>query len=68
MFVQQLQPPTPEQVDDGIEILHLGPRSSQWYSGGTGAATEPTKQAVMERPGADPDADTTDLADVCSAG
>jgi LCP family protein required for cell wall assembly len=37
-------------------------------SGGTGAAKEPTKQAVMERPGADPDADTTDLADVCSAG
>ena len=28
----------------------------------------PKKQAVMERPGTDPDADTSDLATVCSAG
>ena len=38
VFVQRLKPPTPEQVDDGIEILHVGQRSTQWYSGGTGAA------------------------------
>lgn len=38
---------------------------------GAGAPTtsdEPKKQAVMERPGSDPDADTADLASVCSAG
>ncbi len=29
---------------------------------------EPRKQAVMERPGSDPDANTGDLATVCSAG
>jgi LCP family protein required for cell wall assembly len=29
---------------------------------------KPRKQAVMERPGTDPDANTSDLADVCSAG
>ncbi len=33
VFVQNLQPPSPEQVDDGIEVLHLGPRSTAWYSG-----------------------------------
>ena len=32
------------------------------------SATEPKKQAVMDRPGSDPDADTSDLASVCSAG
>jgi polyisoprenyl-teichoic acid--peptidoglycan teichoic acid transferase len=31
-------------------------------------ATAPKKQAVMERPGTDPDADTADLASVCSSG
>jgi FO synthase len=30
---QKLTPPTPEQVDDGIEILQIGPRSTAWYSG-----------------------------------
>lgn len=29
---------------------------------------KPTKQAVMERPGSDPDANTGDLASVCSVG
>lgn len=33
---------------------------------GSGAA--PRQQAVMERPGSDPDANTADLASVCSAG
>lgn len=39
-------------------------------SGGSasGGSSEPRTQAVMERPGSDPDADTTDLAGVCSAG
>lgn len=37
-------------------------------SGGAAPGAEPAKQAVMERPGADPDADTGDLASVCSAG
>ena len=30
---QRLTPPAPEQVDDGIEILQIGPRSTAWYSG-----------------------------------
>jgi len=37
VFVQKLKPATPEQVDDGVEVLHLGQRSTAWYSGGTGA-------------------------------
>src|SRR3954471_4114133 len=40
VFVQRIRPASPEQVDDGIEVLHVGPRSTQWYSGGTG--TPPT--------------------------
>jgi len=36
VFVQNITPASPEQVDDGIEVLHIGPRSTQWYSGGTG--------------------------------
>ena len=35
---------------------------------GSTAGTTPKKQAVMERPGTDPDATTADLASVCSAG
>ena len=35
---------------------------------GTKAAAPPKKLAVMDRPGADPDASTGDLADICSAG
>ncbi len=38
VFVQNIKPASIEQVDDGIEVLHLGPRSTQWYSGGTGTA------------------------------
>ena len=39
-------------------------------SGGssTPSKAKPKKQAVMDRPGTDPDADTSDLASVCSAG
>jgi 7,8-didemethyl-8-hydroxy-5-deazariboflavin synthase CofH subunit/7,8-didemethyl-8-hydroxy-5-deazariboflavin synthase CofG subunit len=36
VFVQRITPATPEQVDAGVEVLHVGPRSTQWYSGGTG--------------------------------
>jgi FO synthase len=36
VFVQKIRPASPEQVDDGIEVLHVGPRSTQWYSGGQG--------------------------------
>ena len=34
VLVQRLSPPSPEQADDGVEILHLGPRSTAWASGG----------------------------------
>src|SRR6478735_1754812 len=33
VFVQRLTPASPEQVDDGVEVLQIGPRSTQWYSG-----------------------------------
>ncbi|MCX7620200.1 MAG: bifunctional FO biosynthesis protein CofGH [Acidimicrobiales bacterium] len=36
VFVQRLEPAPPEQVDDGVEVIHLGPRSTAWYSGGSG--------------------------------
>jgi len=36
---QKLTPPTPEQVDGGIEILQVGPRSTAWYSGANVAPT-----------------------------
>jgi FO synthase len=37
VFVQRLAPAPPEQVDDGVEVLHLGPRSTAWYSGSENA-------------------------------
>ncbi len=37
VFAQRLTPATPEQVDDGVEVLHLGPRSTAWYSGASAA-------------------------------
>jgi FO synthase len=40
VFVQRIRPAAPEQVDDGIEVLHVGARSTQWYSGA--AAAPPT--------------------------
>jgi FO synthase len=40
VFVQRIKPATPEQVDDGIEVLHIGARSTAWYSG---ASVEPTR-------------------------
>ena len=33
VFVQRITPASREQVDDGIEVLHIGPRSTAWYSG-----------------------------------
>jgi FO synthase len=33
VFVQRLTPASPEQVDDGVEVLHIGPRSTAWYAG-----------------------------------
>ncbi|CAM8625979.1 FO synthase [Acidimicrobiia bacterium] len=33
VFVQKLKPASPAQVDDGVEVLQLGPRSTAWYSG-----------------------------------
>ena len=38
VFVQRIKPAAPEQVDDGIEVLHIGARSTAWYSG---ASVEP---------------------------
>jgi FO synthase len=33
VFVQRLAPPSPEQVDEGLEVVHIGARSTAWYSG-----------------------------------
>ena len=41
---------------------------AQSAASGSEAEATPKKQAVMERPGSDPDANTTNLASVCSAG
>jgi len=38
VFVQRIRPASPRQVDDGIEVLHIGARSTAWYSG---ASVEP---------------------------
>lgn len=35
VLVQRLAPASPQQVDDGMEVLNIGPRSTAWYSGGT---------------------------------
>jgi FO synthase len=37
VFVQRLVPPTAEQVDDGVEVVHIGARSGAWYSGADAA-------------------------------
>ena len=37
VLVQKLAPASPEQVDDGVEILHLGARSTAWYAGADAA-------------------------------
>ena len=33
LLVQNLTPAAPEQVDDGVEVLQLGPRSTIWSAG-----------------------------------
>jgi 7,8-didemethyl-8-hydroxy-5-deazariboflavin synthase CofH subunit/7,8-didemethyl-8-hydroxy-5-deazariboflavin synthase CofG subunit len=33
VFVQRLAPASPEEVDQGVEVLHIGARSTAWYSG-----------------------------------
>jgi 7,8-didemethyl-8-hydroxy-5-deazariboflavin synthase CofH subunit/7,8-didemethyl-8-hydroxy-5-deazariboflavin synthase CofG subunit len=33
VLVQRITPASPEQVDGGVEVLHIGPRSTAWYSG-----------------------------------
>ena len=38
VFVQRIKPASPEQVDQGVEVLHIGARSTAWYSG---ASVEP---------------------------
>ena len=68
VFVQRLSAPAPEQVDQGIEFLQVGPRSTAWYSGAstapptlvpsagraTGAVAEVLDGVLQgERPGVD---------------
>ena len=55
-----------EKADEKAAATSSGGASAA--AGGGGGSTKPKKQAVMERPGTDPDANTSDLASVCSAG
>ena len=49
VFVQQHRSrPAPEQVDDGAEVLHIGARSTAWYSG----ADRSTRRRSCPRPAA----------------
>ena len=59
-----------ERADEKAAAARATPAGGTSTSGGSasGGSSEPRTQAVMERPGSDPDADTTDLAGVCSAG
>jgi FO synthase len=49
VFVQRLAPASPQQVDDGVEVLHIGVRSTAWYSGA--AASPPTLVPATGRAG-----------------
>ena len=53
-----------EKADEAAADAKAGSKAA------TGKATtaKPSKQAVMDRPGSDPDANTGDLADICSVG
>jgi hypothetical protein len=55
-----------EKADEKAAAKSSGGASAAAGSGG--GSTKPKKQAVMERPATDPDANTSDLASVCSAG
>ncbi len=35
--MQRIAPASPEQVDQGVEVLHIGTRSTAWYSGADAA-------------------------------
>jgi FO synthase len=55
VFVQKLRPASPEQIDDGVEVVHIGPRSTAWYSGGNGeppmlvpSPSRPSPSAITE--------------------
>ncbi len=54
-----------EKAQQAAEEADGQPAPTPSTSAGPGPA-KPRKQAVMERPAADPDADTSDLASVCS--
>jgi hypothetical protein len=59
---------TAERADE--QAADQGPPPTAGASAAAGSTTkaQPKKQAVMERPATDPDANTSDLASICSAG
>lgn len=58
-----------EAADDkAASLATAAPAPSAASGSSTAASQAPKKQAVMERPGSDPDANTSDLASVCSVG
>ena len=54
VFVQRIAPAPLEDVDEGVEVLHIGPRSTAWYSGADAAppallpSAAPARGAVAE--------------------
>ncbi|MCU0310431.1 MAG: 5-amino-6-(D-ribitylamino)uracil--L-tyrosine 4-hydroxyphenyl transferase CofH [Acidimicrobiales bacterium] len=51
VLVQRLAPAAPEQVDDGVEVLHIGARSTAWYAGTSNRPPVLVPGAPSSRPG-----------------
>ena len=64
VLVQRITPAAPEQVDDGIEVLHIGARSTAWYAGTSN--TPPT--LVPARTSPDPRGAVHEVLDGVLAG
>lgn len=66
VFVQRITPAAPEQVDDGTEVIHTGPRSTAWYSGGTNQP--PLLRAPHEEPAVCPKGAVAEVLGGVAAG
>jgi hypothetical protein len=55
-----------EAADDRAQEQAAGQPAAPPSPSAKSGATKPKKQAVMDRPATDPDANTSDLASVCS--
>jgi hypothetical protein len=58
-----------EKADErAAEAQGSDAKATSTASAKAGTKPKPTKMAVMDRPATDPDANTSDLADICSVG